>query len=106
MKTLFVYVTTSGLEEASRIAGILVERRLAACVNILSPIQSIYRWEGSVHNEQEIPFIAKTTEEHFEDLMRAIRSAHSYTNPCIVALPIERGSLPFLKWIEDETASA
>ncbi|MBL8022417.1 MAG: divalent-cation tolerance protein CutA [Leptospirales bacterium] len=103
MKTVLVYITTSSQEEAGRIGRILVEKRLAACVNILAPIQSLYRWEGKIQNETEIPFLAKTTPELFELLAQEVRSNHSYSNPCIVALPIERGSMPFLEWIIKET---
>ncbi|MCE9598469.1 MAG: divalent-cation tolerance protein CutA [Spirochaetia bacterium] len=103
MKTMLVYVTTSSPDEARRIGQILVEKRLAACVNILAPIQSIYRWQDKIQSEPETPFIAKTTEESFDQLEQEVRANHSYSNPCIVGLPIVKGSLAFLQWIIQET---
>ena len=72
---LFVYITTSSPEEAERIATDLVEQRLAACVNILAPITSVYQWEGRMCSEQEIPLIAKTEDDRFEALAARVRAA-------------------------------
>ncbi len=89
MKTVFVYVTTSSPEEARTLGNLVVENRLAACVNILPPVESIYRWEDKVQTERETVFIAKTTEGRFGALKDLILANHRYTNPCIVALPVE-----------------
>jgi periplasmic divalent cation tolerance protein len=106
MTPLFVYITTSGPEEARKIGTTLVEMRLAACVNILPPVESIYHWKGAIARETETVFIAKTRQDLFGRLSETVRSLHSYTNPCIVGLPIKEGSAEYLQWIADETASA
>lgn len=100
---LFVYMTAGSAAEAERIAEDLVGSRLAACVNILSPIRSIYRWKGEICRDDEIAFIAKTDEDRFEALAERVRRLHSYETPCIVALPIERGDADFLAWITAST---
>lgn len=101
---MFVYVTCTSPDEARTIGTLLVEKRLAACVNILSPIESIYRWEGQIQNERETPFIAKTTEERFAELKEVVLANHRYTNPCVIGLPIEKGADAFLQWVRSETA--
>lgn len=103
METKFIYVTTSDMLEAQKIGRILVEKRLAACVNILGTIESLFWWDGGVQKADEVAFIAKTTRERVPDLIEAIRANHSYECPCIVALSIEEGNPDFLKWIADET---
>ncbi|MCB1530141.1 MAG: divalent-cation tolerance protein CutA [Rhodospirillales bacterium] len=102
MKKFFVYITAGSREEAQKIAEHLIEARLAACVNVLPEMSSVYRWEGKVCREREVALIAKTTENKLEDLTAAVKSIHSYDVPCIVALPIEGGYAPFLNWIEQE----
>ena len=89
---LLVYMTAASADEAERIAGDLVENRLAACVNIMAPIRS-----------EEIPFIAKTDDDRFEALAARVRALHSYETPCIVALPVARGDADFLAWITEST---
>ena len=104
MEQRFVQVlSTFGTEEeAHRIAEALVEARLAACVQILGPIRSTYRWGGEVRTDQEWLGIAKTTEAGFEALADAIRRDHSYDVPEITATPIARGSEAYLEWIRAE----
>lgn len=104
METKLVYVTTSGVMEAKKIGRALVEERLAACVNILNPIESLFWWEGEVQTAQETAFIAKTTEMQAPELIAAVKKHHSYDCPCIVTLDIEAGNPDFLKWIADETS--
>ncbi len=106
MNVVFVYITTSGIDEARRIGAMVVEKRLAACVNILPPIESIYRWKGKIENAAETVLIAKTRDELFEPLREAVMAVHSYSNPCIVALDVARGSASYLEWLVEETASA
>ena len=96
-----VLTTTSSQEEARRIANALVERRLAACVNIVSKIDSIYRWKGKVEEAQEFLLLIKTTESAVENLRDAIQELHSYEVPECISLAIEEGSHPCLKWIDD-----
>ena len=98
---IVVLVTCSSEEEAYKIAGTLVEERLAACVNILSSIRSIYRWEGKICDDRECLLIVKTDKQRFEDLEQKVKVLHSYSVPEIIALPIVRGSLPYLKWLTE-----
>lgn len=98
-----VYMTAGSADEADAIARVLVERRLAACVNILGPIRSIYRWQGAVEEATETAFIAKTAPDKLDELIETVRGLHSYTVPCIVALPITAGNLDFITWIHAET---
>jgi len=96
-----VLTTTSSLEESKKIARALVDRRLAACVNIIPKIESVYRWEGQVEEAQEYLLVIKTTEEAFPRLRDAIQQLHSYEVPECIALAVEDGSLSYLKWIVD-----
>jgi periplasmic divalent cation tolerance protein len=96
---LIVLVTTSNTEEASRIADALVGGRLAACVNILGGVESVYRWEGKVARDSE------TTDERYAELEQQIKALHSYTTPEVVAIRIERGSEAYLKWLGESVAS-
>ncbi len=81
-------MTAATAEEAERIASMLVEARLAACVQILPSIKSVYRWKGEIVRENEVLLSAKTTREKFAELDRAVRAIHSYETPEIIALPI------------------
>jgi periplasmic divalent cation tolerance protein len=94
-----VVTTTSSQEEARRIANALVERRLAACVNVVSKIDSIYRWKGKVEEAQEFLLLIKTTESAVENLRDAIQELHSYEVPECIVLAIETGSEAYLQWI-------
>ena len=96
---LMVYMTAAGEAEARRIAKALVEERLAACVNILGRIESVYRWEGEVQASGETAFLAKTTDACFDALAARVRELHSYELPCVVAVPLARGEAAFLGWI-------
>lgn len=96
-----VLTTTGSKEEARQIAQRLVETRLAACVNIVGPIDSVYRWKGEVENSPEYLLLVKTTAAAFESVRKAIRELHSYELPECVALPVEDGSAEYLKWIEE-----
>jgi periplasmic divalent cation tolerance protein len=97
-----VVLTTSGSpDEARKLAHALVERRLAACVNIIPRISSVYRWQGKVEEAEEFLLLIKTTEAAFEQVRQTIRELHSYELPECIALPVEDGSLEYLKWIED-----
>ena len=104
MSYCWVYTTTAGMEEAKTIGHILVEERLAACVNIWPEILSIYRWSGSVEQDREVALVAKTKADCFDSIKNRILELHSYDNPCILQVPITDGALPYLKWINDETS--
>jgi len=98
---LIVFVTAPSSEEANRIADALVSQRLGACVNIVSTIESIYRWEGRLTRDQESLMIIKTTDERYTELERCVKEMHSYSTPEVVALRIERGSEQYLRWLRD-----
>src|SRR3954447_20948227 len=87
-------------EEAGRIASLLVQRRLAACVQVVGPIVSRYRWQGEVEEEREWQCLAKTTGAAYEAVEAAIREVHSYDEPEIIATPIVAGSAGYLAWID------
>jgi periplasmic divalent cation tolerance protein len=96
-----VLTTAGSEEEAERIAAALVERRLAACVQVSGPIVSRYRWQGGLEREREWQCLVKTTREGFDAVAAAIRELHSYEEPEIVATPIVAGSPGYLAWVEE-----
>ena len=98
-----LFVTCGSEEEALKVARALVEERLAAGANLVSPIRSIYRWDGKVWDEKEWLLIFKTQRSRFEKLEKRVGSLHSYTTPEIIGLPIVEGSSPYLRWIEEMT---
>jgi periplasmic divalent cation tolerance protein len=99
-----IVITTCGSqEEAQKIARELVERRLAACVNIISPIQSVYRWQGKVESATEWLLLIKTTAQKFPAVRDALGELHSYDLPECIMVSIEEGSPDYLKWIEENT---
>ncbi len=100
---LFVYVTAGDVAEAERIGEAVVDERLAACANVLDGMRSIFRWQGSVQKGSEAILILKTREDLFDALRDRIVELHSYELPCVVALPVATGHLPFLDWIAGET---
>ena len=102
MTVHFIYMTAASKAEARNIGKALVESRLAACVNILDNMQSIYRWEEKIQEDSEVVLIAKTTETLVPRLIDKVKSLHSYDCPCIVSLPVIDGYPPFLDWIRDE----
>jgi periplasmic divalent cation tolerance protein len=93
--------TASSKDEAQEIARALVDRRLAACVNIVGPIESIYRWKGLVEDSQEFLMLIKTQSDRFESVREAIRGLHSYETPEVIQLPIEDGLPAYLHWISE-----
>ena len=101
-----VLMTAANREEASRIAEMLVAARLAACVQILPEIQSVYRWQGKVARENEVLLLVKTISGKFDELERAVKEIHSYETPEIVALPVTAVSASYLAWLVAETKSA
>ena len=88
---------------AERLADMLIEKQLAACVNILAPCRSVYRWKGGVQHDEEHPMLIKTTAERYAALEQALRSGHPYELPEIIAVPIERGLPAYLDWVAAET---
>lgn len=104
MQTLLVLTNLPDAETARALADHLVAHRLAACVNILAPCRSVYRWQGRVEDAVEVPLLVKTTAERYAALEAAIRARHPYELPEIVAVPIERGLPGYLAWVAEETA--
>ena len=102
MKVNFIYMTAGSRQEAEKIGKELVASRLAACVNILGNMNSIYMWQGKVQNDSEIVLIAKTTEDQVPQLVEKVKSLHSYECPCIVSIPVSGGNQAFLDWIAEE----
>ena len=100
---IVVLVTCGSEEEALKIAHSLVEGQLAACVNLISPIRSIYRWEGKIWDETEWLLIVKTQRQRFEELEKEVKSLHSYSVPEIIGLPIVEGTSSYLDWLEEMT---
>ena len=99
-----IVLSTAGSEqEAHKIAHALVKRRLAACVNILPQVQSIYRWKGEIESAQEWLLLIKTRADKFPAVRDAIGELHSYEVPECIVLEIEDGSLPYLQWLEKAT---
>ena len=96
---IVVLMTAAGEQEAARIAELLVNQRLAACVQILPQIQSVYVWQGEVQREKEVLLLAKTTRANFAALEREVRATHSYETPEIIALPVTAGSEPYIDWL-------
>lgn len=88
---------------ADRIARTLVEQGLAACVNRLAPVASVYRWRGAVERATETPLLVKTTRERYAQVEQAIRALHPYEVPEVVAFDVVAGFAPYLRWIGDET---
>ena len=102
-KHLVVFVTTPSKDIGEQIGRTLVEAQLAACVNLLPEIRSIYTWEGEVYNEAEVMMVVKTQASLFDALAESIQSLHPYEVPEIIALPISAGSENYLAWIEAVT---
>lgn len=103
MSTLLVLTNLPDRAAAERLADLVIGQRLAACVNILAPCRSVYRWKGAVQHDEEHPVLIKTTAERYAALEQALRSGHPYELPEIIAVPIERGLPAYLDWVAGET---
>ena len=102
---VLILVTTGSQEEGERIARALVDLRLAACVNIIPGLRSIYRWKGKIWDEGELLLLIKTRMALFQQVEGKIKELHSYEVPEIVAIPITRGSETYLNWLRESTLS-
>ena len=98
-----ILVTASSEEEAKKIAFSLVEKRVAACVNLIKDIESIYRWKGKISDEKEVLILIKTRKKLYKSVEEEIKKLHSYEVPEIIALPIISGSKDYLYWMDSET---
>jgi len=103
MENIVVFITASNEDEASKIAKVLVEARLAGCVNIVRNIRSIYSWQGKIEDEPEVLMVVKTQKSLFDSLSTKVKELHSYTVPEIIAMPIITGSEDYLKWLKEVT---
>ena len=98
-EAVVVFMTAANAEEARRIAEHLVQAQLAACVQILPEIESVYRWKGEVQHQREVLVLAKSTAAKFEELEKSVRAIHSYETPEIVAVPSAAVSEPYRAWL-------
>ena len=103
MSAVLVYITAESVEQAEGIGRALVEERLAACVNILPGMRSIYQWQGTIETAAETVLLAKTRQSLADALVARVKALHTYEVPCAVLLPITGGLPEFLSWIEAET---
>ena len=103
MSTLLVLTNLPDRAAAERLADMLIDKRRAACCNILAPCRSVYRWKGAVQHDEEHPMLIKTTVERYPEMEKALRAGHPYELPEIVAVPIERGLPAYQEWVASET---
>lgn len=99
---IVVFSTASSAEEAEKIARGLVDKRLAACVNVLPGLRSYYRWQGKIEDSAEVLLVIKSNREHFEELRASLEKAHSYEVPEVIAMPIVDGAQNYLNWMDGE----
>lgn len=103
-EALWVYMTAGSVGEARTIGQALVGERLAACVNIIEGMRSLYWWDGAVQEDSEAVLIAKTTRRYLDSLVERVKALHSYDCPCVVALPMVGGHQAFLTWVVTEAS--
>ena len=103
MSAIVIYCTCPDIETAQRISRLAVEQRLAACINQIPGITSIYTWDGNIQEDQEVLLIVKTTEERFDEFQKLVNDEHPYDLPEIIALPVTQGSPDYLDWIKQCT---
>ena len=97
-----IFTTTRNKKDAEKIADVLVKNKLAACVQILGPIESIYKWKGKIEKSKEWLCLIKTKSEKYKKIEKTIKSLHSYEVPEIIALPIEKGNVKYFKWVDEQ----
>ena len=104
MDVRLVYMTAGSTDEARKIGRALVESNLAACVNIIDNMNSLYLWEGKLQDDPEVIVIAKTTSQRVPALIDKVKALHSYECPCVLSVAIDNGNPEFMAWIRSETA--
>ncbi|MGD9232561.1 MAG: divalent-cation tolerance protein CutA [Desulfobacterales bacterium] len=102
MEITLIYITAGNKDEAVMIGKALISDRLAACVNIIENMYSMYMWDGKLQDDKETILIAKTTKDRVTYLIEKVNALHSYDCPCIVTLPVSDGNPAFLKWVANE----
>jgi len=103
MDKLVVFITAPSEDEAARISQSLVGNNLAACVNIVKGVRSIYRWKGALCDDSECLMVVKTVASNFDALLKMVREMHPYEVPEVIAFPITHGSKPYLDWVDENT---
>ncbi len=97
-----IYITTSGVSESKKIAKKLLEEKLAACINIIPAIDSIYLWKHEIEQAKESIMVVKTRSAMVEDIIKRVEDIHSYELPCILEIKVGKGSISYLNWMESE----
>ena len=105
MKFQIIYITVSNKGEAEKIASVLLNQKLCACVNIIENVTSFFFWKDKIQKEKEVILLAKTTENLTKRLIETVKKKHSYSCPCVVSVPILDGNPDFLQWIQNSTKS-
>lgn len=103
MRIILVYIPCPTPEAARSIAQTAIQEKLAACANIMAPMQSVYMWEGALQTTEETVCLLKTQAERFSALRQRVEELHPYEVPCILSIPVELGNTPFLQWVINET---
>ena len=98
---IVIFVTAANKKEAGNIANSLIEKKLAACVNIIDKIESVFWWEGKVSRAREVLLVIKSKKTNLNKIIKQVRAIHSYSVPEIIAIPIAGGYKPYLEWIND-----
>jgi periplasmic divalent cation tolerance protein len=101
---VFIYITCRDKEEAEKIGRHLVEKKLAACINIFPEMHSVYWWEGKVESAEEAVLVVKTSKKLADKVTEEVRKLHSYSVPCVIALPVVSGNPDYLKWIGESVS--
>ncbi|UCH20359.1 MAG: divalent-cation tolerance protein CutA [Deltaproteobacteria bacterium] len=102
MNINLIYITAGNKAEARTLGRELVESKLAACVNIIDNMNSMYVWQGEIQDDKEVVLIAKTTEAKVPELLEKVKALHSYDCPCILSIPVSGGNKEFMDWIANE----
>ena len=105
-RPVLIMVTTGGRDDAERLGEALVVEHLAACCSVVPTVHSIYYWQGQLHRGHEALLLVKTVESQAAMVQEFVRSHHDYELPEILQVPIEGGSAPYLKWLEEQVAQA
>ncbi len=103
MQNSIFYITAPSMEVSEKIAKHLVEKKLAACVNVVPKLKSFFYWEGEVQSEEEVLVLGKTKSSLIQELEEGVKEVHPYEVPCIISWEIDAGDKPFMEWIAEET---
>jgi periplasmic divalent cation tolerance protein len=103
MEPVLLYITAASREEAISLSRELLNERLVACTNIMEHVTAMYHWQGEIEHAPEVVVIAKTLASHIERVTRRVKELHSYSNPCVLAVPVIGGSPEYIAWLKEET---